>query len=167
MDNKNEIRDELKKLSPLLSKIKKEEVFKVPENYFTSLPDKVLEQTKTAGNTSSQHVRQFAWIERLVENFTMLLRPKYAVGIATITAVIIATVYFFLPPDAQPDGIHQSVTEYVSNNIDEFDAEMLWEAGVSESEESTETGRGKEAESGDFYEEILYELDDSQLEQLL
>lgn len=167
MDKKNEIRDELKKLSPLLSKIKKEEAFKVPENYFRSLPDKVLAQTKTAGNTSTQHVRQFAWIERFVENLTVLLQPKFAVGIATIATVIIATVYFFLPPNTQLDGTHQSVHEYVSNNIDEFDAEMLWEANSFDSEESNEMEKVKETDFDDFYEEILYELDDSQLEKLL
>ena len=125
MNNKNEINDELKKLSPFLSDIKKEKVFKVPENYFKSLPDKVLEQVQVTTKTTESKT-QTSWLDRLIENIAFLFQPKFAVGFATALVLVVAAVYFFQKPTNFSESYQ--ISQYVEENIDEFDVEMLWEA---------------------------------------
>jgi hypothetical protein len=167
MNKKNEINDELKKLSPFLSEIKKENVFKVPENYFKTLPDKVLEQIQTTTNTSEERATQPGWMERLIENIAVLFQPKYAAGFATALILVIATVYFIQKPTDSFDGSYSSVNQYVSDNIDEFDAEMLWEASVFESGENIIDEQNDNNNIDEYFEEIIDDLDDSELEKLL
>lgn len=44
MENRNDIQNELKQLSPLLAEWKKENLFTVPENYFSSVKENVMEK---------------------------------------------------------------------------------------------------------------------------
>ncbi len=167
MNKKNEINDELKKLSPFLSDIKKENAFKVPENYFKTLPDQVLEQVKTTTNTSEKRVTQPGWMERLMENIAVLFQPKYAVGFATALILVVASVYFIQKPTDSFDGSYTSVNQYVSDHIDEFDVEMLWEASVFETGENNLDEYNDIDNLDEYFEEIIDELDDSELEKLL
>ena len=168
MNKKNEIRDELKKLSPFLSDIKKENSFKVPQNYFKSLPEKVLEQVQPTTNTSEKKTTQVGWMERLMENIALLFQPKFAVGFATATILVIAALYFVQKPTDQIDGSYNSIaSQYVSENIDEFDIEMLWEASVFENGESNFDNGYDINNTDEYFEEIIDELDDSELEKLL
>ncbi|MFT6319951.1 MAG: hypothetical protein ACJAT4_000873, partial [Granulosicoccus sp.] len=66
-NNKKEIQDELEKLAPSLSKLKKEEVSDVIENYFSQLPDQILNQidfseNKTVAETVSTS-RLSSWLD--------------------------------------------------------------------------------------------------------
>ena len=167
MDNKNEIKDELKKISPFLSKIKKEDAFKVPENYFQSLPDQILEQIRDNKNLFEKERSQVTWPDQLMKYIAVLFQPKVAATFATVVALILAAVYFSQKPTDQLDGTDQSVTNYVAENIDEFDAEMLWETSIYEFEENNPNDKLQETNFDEFFEEIIYELDDSELEQLL
>ena len=162
MKKKNEINDELKNLSPFLSDIKKENAFKVPENYFKTLPDKVLEQVQTTTSTSEERATQPGWMERLVEIIAVLFQPKYAAGFATALILVIATVYILQKPADSIDGSYSSINEYVSDNIDEFDAEMLWEASVFETGENARDELNNE-NYNDYFEEIIDEIHKNEL----
>jgi hypothetical protein len=167
MNNKKEIKDELEKLSPFLSEIKKENAFEVPENYFKSLPDKVLEQIQVSKNTTKQSEDQAGWIDRLIENIVLLFQPKYAVGFATALVFVVASVYIFRKPTDQIDGSYQLASQYISDHIDEFDVEMIWELSVSETGESTADEGIDDSSFDEYLDEIIDELDDSELEKLL
>ncbi len=166
MNKKNEIKDELKNLSPFLSEIKKKDSFKVPKNYFKSLPDNVLDQVRIT-NEASKSVTQANWLDRLIENIAILFQPKYAVGFATVLILVVATVYLTQKPNNQIDGPYQLISQYIEENIDEFDAEMLWEASVFEPGEVTNDEAFDDAILDEFFEEIIDDLDDSELEKLL
>ena len=49
-NNKKEIQDELEELAPLLSKLKKEEGFSFPDDYFNQLPEQILNQIDFSKN---------------------------------------------------------------------------------------------------------------------
>jgi hypothetical protein len=167
MKKNNEIKDELKKLSPFLSDIKKENAFKVPKDYFKSLPDKVLDQIQVSKNTTEQISAQASWIDRLIENIAVLFQPRYAIGFATALILIVAAIYINQKPVNQLNGSSNLVSQYVEENIDEFDAEMLWEASVFESEENYNDETEDDVGSDEYLEELIDELDDSELEMLL
>ena len=167
MNNKKEIRDELKDLSPFLSDIKKENAFKVPKDYFKSLPDKILEQVQVSKNTTEQTTTQSSWLDRLIEGIAILFQPRYAVGFATALILIVAAVYFNQKPGDQFDGSFQLVSQYVEDNIDEFDADMLWEASVFEADDDFIEEMEDDAGSNEELDELIDELDDDELKMLL
>jgi len=166
MKKKNEIKDELKGLSPFLSEIKKENAFKVPKDYFKTLPDDVLKQVQVTSNTTEQSTTQSSWLDWLIENIAVLFQPKYAVGFATALILIVASVYFFQNPTDDLDGSAQ-LSEYVEENIDEFDVEMLWEASVFEGDENYIDETENDAGFEEDLEELINDLDDNELEMLL
>ena len=47
MENRTDIQNELKQLSPLLAERRKENLFSVPENYFSSMEERVMEKIYT------------------------------------------------------------------------------------------------------------------------
>ncbi len=167
MKKKNEIKDELKKLSPFLSDIKKEDSFKVPKNYFKSLPDKILEQVRVTTETSEKSITQANWLDRLFEYISVLFQPKYAVGLATAMILVVASVYYSQKPDNSIEGPYQLVRQYIEDNIDEFDAEMLWEASVYEPGEVANHENIDDYYLDEYFEEIIDDIDDSELEKLL
>ncbi len=165
MKKKDEIREELNELSPLLARMKKENSFKVPRNYFESLPDKVMEQVCPQPQT--QQAPQIGWLDRLLENLAVLLQPRYAVGLATIAILIVAGVFYLQKPGVdQPGGFDSPLAQYISDNIDEFDAEMIYEltaSGLNGNDTFDETTDP----SDEYLDEYIDELDDSDLEELL
>ena len=167
MKKKNEIKDELQKLSPFLADLKKEHNFKVPENYFKSLPDKVLDQARVTTKTPEHSPAQPSWLDRLAEYVLFLFQPKYAVGFATVLIVVVASIYFMRGPDNQTDGSFMIASQYVEENIDEFDAEMLWEASVFEDVKTSDDTTIEDDSYDEYFEEIIDDLDDSELEILL
>jgi len=163
MDNKKDIKDELKGLSPLLSGIKKDNAFKVPKDYFKSLPDKVLEQVQVTKNITEKATDQPSWLNRLIENIAVLFQPKYAVGFATALILIVAAVYINQNSGDQLNDSNLFVSQYIEENIDDFDAELLWEASVFENDDELEDDTG----SDEFFDELIDELNDDELEMLL
>ena len=167
MKKKNEIKDELNKLSPFLSDIKKKDSFKVPKNYFNSLPDKILEQVLVTTENPEKSIAQPNWLDSLIENIAVLFQPRYAVGLATVMILVIAAVYFSQKTVSPIEESYQLASQYIEENIDEFDAEMLWEASVFESGEVTDDETIEDVYLDEYFEEIIDDLDDSELEELL
>jgi hypothetical protein len=122
----------------------KDEGFKVPKNYFKTLPDQVLEQIKPQPFPAKQP----NWLEELALFFQSLFQPRYAVAFAS-AAILLAAAYFcFLrekpvepsQPVAEvklediPDG---AIQEYISNNIEDLDKDMILEKSLAAEEVKT------------------------------
>ena len=168
MKKKNEIKDELEKLSPFLSEIKKENAFKVPKNYFNSLSEEVLKQVQVTSNSTEQTTTaSTSWLDRLIENIAVLFQPRYAVGFATALILVVAAFYFTQQPGGQLNEPYQLASQYVEEHIDDFDAELLWEASVFEDDLDNTEKANDDLKDDYYFNEIIDELDDTELEELL
>jgi hypothetical protein len=173
-NNKKEIQDELEKLAPSLSKLKKEEVSDVPENYFSQLPDQILNQidfseNKTVAETVSTS-RLSSWLDQLTERLAIFFHPKMAVGFAMMIMLGVASVFTLNDRSESAtrvaDFTWNELENYVKVNIDDFEEQEL--LNILENEEVSWTGIEIEEEDLDEYlEEIIDDLDASDLEDFL
>lgn len=174
-NNKKEIHDELEKLAPSLSKLKKEEIFDVPENYFSQLPDQILNEidfsknkvvTKSISSSFSNN-----WLDQLTERLAFLFQPKLAFGFAMM-ALLAGASFFILNiengSDAQfADLTSDELENYVKTNIDDFEEqELLNVLGNMEGDSWTEMELDDEDLDG-YLEEIIDDIDASDLEDFL
>lgn len=143
MKEKDHIREELEGLSPLLVKMKedKQQPFRVPGGYFQSLPDDVLRRIRAEEGLvrgKAPEIRT-AWRERMGQAFQSFLQPRYAIGLASAVVLVVAGWYLFWqagPAIAEPSDTlaslsQEEITEYISNNIESFDIELIVEASVA------------------------------------
>jgi len=171
MKENQEIRNELEEISPFLAGMKKEQPFKVPAQYFEQLQDDVLQQVKA--ETQKEANPGLSWLDRGIASFLLLFQPRYAVGFASIAILLVAGIYFSrietdstaVSKNTFADLDMEETQEYIASNIEEFESEWLMDLAMEEGfgEEETETGD----ETDLYLEEIINELDDSDLEELL
>ncbi len=91
--------DNLDELAPGLSKIKKENPFRVPDGYFDKLPN-IIREKIIKPNTVS------VW-----EQFFLLLKqPKYSMSLAVATMAIVLALFVFVKPDGQEDQFLSDIT---------------------------------------------------------
>ena len=174
-NNKKEIQDELEKLAPSLSKLKKEEVFDVPENYFIQLPDQILNQidfskNKTATETVSPS-NSISWLDQLAERLAVFFQPKMIVGFGMI--ILLGAASFFIINNENTsrslfaDFTSDELENYVKANIDDFEEqELLNVLGNEEGGSWTEIEIGDE-DLDEYLEEIIDDIDNSDLEDFL
>ena len=175
MKNKDEIRDELKDLSPFLWKQKgKPEGFDVPKDYFKSLPDEVFAKL----NEQPQAVvdEKENWLDQLVKSLQCFFQPKYALAYATAALLLVAGFYFLNNSNdagTQPIAAAELLTDmpdevldsYISENIDEFDETILAEQVADNIERPL---NNLEIENEDeLMDELMDGLDVEDLEDLL
>jgi hypothetical protein len=176
MKNRDELREELEEFSPFLKKMKdKDEGFRVPKDYFKSLPDEVLNKIKPDVPTSR------TWADELAVFVQRLLQPKYALALATAVVLVVAAVCIFDQhknteaqqpvADAMLEAISdEALQNYVSENIGEFDRELILETQYA----------GKDAKSlpelapqpgtdelEQYLDDIIDEIDLDDLEEML
>ncbi len=82
MENYDNIDDDLKHIAPNLFKIKKENAFSVPENYFETLPSLIQERCV-------QSKKQFSWRQ-------LLLRPAYSVSFLICLLAGFITISYYV-----------------------------------------------------------------------
>ncbi|MEM9918327.1 MAG: hypothetical protein AAF990_09550 [Bacteroidota bacterium] len=178
MKNKKEIKDELSSISPLLSKMKQEQEdpFRVPHNYFEQLPDDIMQRLKAEAAPEPVDTPSVSWIDRMLESLSALLQPRMAMAFASMVLVIVATFFFLRSPveenptaiaETQEEISDQEIAAYIEANIDEFDAELLF-AESDFQDELQDNTLDLEAEELDKYlDDLIDDLDASELEQLL
>jgi hypothetical protein len=111
------VHDELKNIAPELSKIKSSEGYSVPPVYFKELQDKVLNQIH-----EEQHTEPVSsWLRDLVQQY---FKPRYALAVATVAAVVVAAVVF--NKDSDDSSLLASISAedayaYVFTNIAEYE----------------------------------------------
>ncbi len=142
MKNNDELRDELSN-SPFLKKMKEQpgpkgvnEVFQVPKNYFQHLPNEVMRKVK---EPTFAPVQQSSWLEQMEQFVQGLLQPRYALTLASVVVLVVASVVFFkdknatsiLPAVAEvtlEDISDEELFAYVSDNISDFNRQQMLEA---------------------------------------
>lgn len=174
-NNKKEIQDELEKLAPSLSKLKKEDVSGVPENYFSQLPEQILNQidfskNKTIAETVSIS-RSSSWLDQLTERLAIFFQPNMAIGFAMMMMLGVATVFTLNDRSGSDttvaDLTSNELENYVKANIDDFEVQELLNLLGNEEEVSwTEIEIGEE-NLDEYLEEIIDDLDASDLEDFL
>jgi hypothetical protein len=143
---KEEFEEELKGLSPFLHNLKKdskkEDVFKVPQNYFDTLADTIIEkaqaQEKQSYPLSKKAIQQAPsvakphFLEQVKEWIESLLQPRYALGFATALVIVVAGWWFVnyrnstLPAESEMAQLsHEEIHQYITENIDDFDEELI------------------------------------------
>lgn len=135
MDRKDEIKKELEELSPILSKLKKENPFEVPSNYFQQLPNQIMEQAKLTPVEKS--IRKESWLDRIVASFAFMLRPQVALGLLGLVAITWTAIYTLQPdetiaPIAVSQEIEEEADEYILENIEDFDVDDLAQLAFGE-----------------------------------
>ena len=172
MNRKNEIKEELQEHSPFLSKLKEEELpFKVPDHYFQNLQEEVLRQVKTEAAPANT---QKTWLDQLLEQVQWLLQPRPALAFASIVLLIAVGLNFLSTSDevtsdfSLADLSEEEIRNYVSDNLDEFDIDLILQVNASDPEwELNPTLDLEDAELEQYLDEIIDEIEEEDLEDFL
>ena len=146
MKNKKEIQEELEALSPKLAKLKKTPHSLnrngLPKGYFDSLPDQVFARIaaeKPQAQIRASEEKPMTWVDKLLAPIQILMQPQLAVGFGIALLFFIALAYFMIPKgeasiiadkNALQDIQEEALYEYVLNNIEEFDSEIILDIAV-------------------------------------
>lgn len=177
MENKEELKKELEALSPfLLTRKEKMEGFRVPKDYFKSLPDEVLHKTRPTPPARS------SWLDELTAFMQQLWQPRYALGLAAAVVLVVAAICFFDQPEN--NRLHQlpvaeaileeipdeALQAYISQNIVEFDRELILEtqyAGQETRPLPSLSPKASDDELEQYLQDNIDEIDLDELEDLL
>lgn len=175
MKNKDEIRDELKDLSPFLWEQKaKPEGYDVPKDFFKSLPDEVLSKLNERPQVAAE--KKEDWLEQIIQSIQYLFQPRYAMAYASVALLLVAGFYFINNvenPGNQPMAAAELLTDmpddvldnYISEYIDEFDETILAEQVADNIERPL---NNLEIENNDeLLDELMDEMEVEDLEDLL
>lgn len=173
--NKKEIQDELKKLAPSLSKLKKEEVFEMPENYFSQLPNQIFNKVDFAKNktviASTTSSTSRGWLDRMTERLANFFQHRVVVGFAMMILLVVASFFILNNEDTSKPQLSDltsgELESYVKANIDDFEEQELLNV-LGNVEGDSWTKMELDDEDLDVYlEEIIDEIDTSDLEDFL
>jgi len=167
MTQKNNISNEheqnLTDIAPLLSSVKKENPFIVPENYFEELP--AIVQAKCI-----EHEKPSPSIIDLLLGY--LLKPQYAFAMITVVLLIVAGIYLYKPvhkcmEDLETQLANLSTNQtllYIDEYIDDYDEYLLAEAYL----ESTANESTSQEDPDQLEEYIINHIDETLImEELL
>lgn len=92
MQRKKDILNELKEIAPEFSSVEQKNPFKVPENYFRNLPDRVM-----CNIPSEEPVKGFIdRLDRIVNNWlNLVFQPRYAVPVASVLLFTIISINLY------------------------------------------------------------------------
>ncbi len=165
MDNREDIRKELEEISPKLARLKRDDGFRVPPEYFYKLQAEVMEKA----GLSDHNTEKSLW-EKLLLSISFLLRPQLAAAF-TVVLLLVASSYWFLRADKDhfADRFHQIPTEdlalYLSDNADEIDEYLLYE--LADGEEDLQKIIPVDRINDDELEQLFDEfIDDIELDEL-
>lgn len=146
---KEEIQKELEAIAPNLAKVEKKNPFKVPANYFSAFPDEMMEKIKALEQAEpavkSQPVSsQTNWLKelenRLDEWLAWIFQPKPVYALASVTAVLLVSVYVFKFTGTETDPLDQlaeisteEIDAYILDNMFLFDEDIIVDNSLAES----------------------------------
>ncbi|RMG77490.1 MAG: hypothetical protein D6714_19725 [Bacteroidetes bacterium] len=169
--HKEELLEELKNISPTLARLKDEpHGFKVPENYFKTLPGQVFERLGNEPNPL--HTKQktspgfFDWLRPLL--FAPRLRPAL-VGAASV--LLIAAAFFFRPIPQENELMTyneiapEDASQYIESNLEDFETDWFLEGGdlTLENLNTVNTSDGTD----EYLDDIITDMDIEDIEDLL
>ncbi len=171
MDKKHEIRKELEDIAPRLSELKKEqEGFRVPENYFGQMQQEVLERINAGKELSVVHSNT-----RIIPLFR---QTRFWLKVAGFALVLAAATYWFLPDEDSRTNAYlagftpEEATEYVQNNFDEFDLDVMLEVAQLDPVELFPAQNAADnnlplKDIDQYIDEIIDDFDLEELEEML
>ena len=162
---KDEIRKELKELSPGLQRLPDKDGFEVPHNYFKQLPDQIMARVE-----EEQEKAKVNWISVVDDWFATLLHRRYALALATaLGLVVVATVLW--PGSASTPAVVEITADdayqYALANLSEFEQAIQSTDGLLEDMEINFLDAADPSELDEMLDEMLDELDGVDLETLL
>jgi len=168
MKNKKEIEEELEALAPSFSKMEKEEVFKVPDNYFNELSDQIMGEL----NFPKEEIvvgRKESWWTILIDNLMSLLQPRIAVGLASLMLMFGSIFYLMNRTGVEDNHLAKISAEeaslYILENIDDFEDELLYDIALEV--ENIDVNNFEEKELNEYLDDIIDDMEDDELEELL
>ena len=119
--NMDKNKNEGAELPKFLEKLKEENPFIVPHNYFRELPDEILGQIKKEEMAASA---KLSWSARLKTYLQLLLLPRPVLAIVTV-ALLIGGLFWWSQnqPEtllATADFDQEEILSYIQQNLDEF-----------------------------------------------
>ncbi len=188
----NELNDELKDFAPFLADLKKQrkdDPFKTPKFYFDTLADKVMEKAQPSlaeahpnhkvGRLSiSPNLKpQNGFSERWAALWSALWQPRLAVAFSVCLLVAVGawvwlrpqnTLVEVTPSVVLTDLNKEDVREYVKENIEDFDDELILESKIDyvSTEKAAPSKVEDKAAIEDFLKENLDEEDLNDLQDL-
>lgn len=172
MKERDKILEELKGLSGKLANMQGTgDGYSVPKDYFKKLPDEVLGRIRR----ESRVAEKINWKERLESLLYSFSQPRYVMVLATAIILVVAGIFLL---NREPVTIESPIAivqienisdealfSYVSDNIREFDREMLVNHSKTESNmKALQQITKPSAEEMDQYLDDI--LDDIELEDL-
>lgn len=153
---KEEIENELRDISPFLADLKKEQPFKAPKFYFDTLADRVIE--KTQPTAAPQYKAKKSVSSMAGEWISTLLQPRWVMAMASVAILAVASWFYLVKQSVQAvqpltEISNEDINEYINNNLDDFDENLLAENDFNAS--NTEG------------EDIFKEMSDNEVEQYL
>jgi nitrogen regulatory protein PII-like uncharacterized protein len=157
---KEDFEEELREISPFLANLKKEAPFKTPKFYFDRLTDSVLEkaQSEVPKIVPPQYKTEKTVFSRVSDWVSVFIQPRWAMAMATVAVIAVSSFFYIkkqntLAPQQLSEISTEDIHEYIKDNIDDFEDDMLLETVVLASD--TEGGS------------ILKDMDDKDIEQYL
>ena len=153
---KETLRKELEKEAPLLAQLKERpEGLSVPEGYFGQLRQNVLQELAAPPKRR-------------------LIRTWHYLAAACVVALAGAALFLFRPEPAQPEHgsialTSEEMLQYISQNIDEFDVDMLlpYATAYISTENWLEEANPDDPEMQEYMNDLLDDIDLETLEELL
>jgi len=168
MNPKEELKQELEKLSPLLNQMKEEGTgMRVPENYFKNLSNEFFDSLEPENPVVDTQVKgQVSWIDELINSISWFFQPKPALAFASVLAFVFAAWFVFNQPETSIEQVAlediptEVLESFLEENIEDFSAEMLVDGNEDVLDENLQ--------EQELYEEYLEELiEEEDLEDLL
>jgi len=163
MKKDKHIQKELQALAPALSKMKKDNPFKVPIDYFIELPQEIRKQTIEQKNPIS-------FLDLMLQ---LLKQHKYAVSLSMISILVLLGLFMFKQQDSSFKQLsldkisQQEINQFIAYNIDEFDEDMILQTALVD-EETDIYDLQSHDELDEYIEEYLInEIDEETLEEIL
>ena len=171
MNIKKEIQDELRELAPDFSQKSKQDGFQAPKHYFDTLPDTLW--TKIEDATQKQPEQRLSIVDRWLQQLSFLLQPRPAIALATLAIILAAGYMFYMQQDSSviasvDDALEQISSEdliaYISENVEDFDDELLYEIQTEDTGIHTFLDLEEDADIDNTLDEILDEIEITELE---
>jgi hypothetical protein len=108
----------LKKIAPTLSKIKKENIYRVPEGYFEEFPMKMMERIGKQGERQQTKL-----------TFRRFFKPQLVIAAAILAFAILGylSVRYLFSDGIDPELSTQEIAEYFEYYSSEFEEELYYE----------------------------------------
>ena len=153
-------------LPEALHKLKEENPFVIPHNYFKTLPDEVMQKIRDEEATSKSLTH--GWKSYL----TSLLSPRPAWALAAVLVVMGVWIWWSqdAPSDTPAFVIQQDLTEeevlaYVTDHIDEFEEMDFYSEEAAQQDLFNEYFNEEELDP--VLDELIEEVDVEMLEKML